>query len=189
MKLHFRWFGLALAFSLSSVSAATLNLQLDPDRQLVPAGKDQEVVVKIDCDSDAGRRPDRLPLNIAVVIDHSGSMAGAKIEKTKQAAMQLINQLTPRDNLALVEFDNTVEVLFPSQHVVDREALKAQVQRIQPGGSTALYAGVEAGGNQLLEIESRTDRINRVILLSDGLANVGPSSTSALLSPRVRRCK
>jgi Ca-activated chloride channel family protein len=121
-----------------------------------------------------------LPLNLAVVIDHSGSMAGAKIEKTKQAAMQLIDQLTPQDNLALVEFDNTVDVLFPSQHVLDREALKAQVQRIQPGGSTALYAGVEAGGKELLKIESRTDRINRVILLSDGLANVGPSSTSDL---------
>jgi Ca-activated chloride channel homolog len=180
MKPHFGWCGLALAFSLSSVSAATLNLQLDPDRQLVPAGKDQEVVVKIDLNSDTVRRQDRLPLNIAVVIDHSGSMAGAKIEKTKQAALQLIDQLTPRDNLALVEFDDTVEVLFPSQQVVDREALKAQVQRIQPGGSTALYAGVESGGNQLLEIKSRTDRINRVILLSDGLANVGPSSTSAL---------
>jgi Ca-activated chloride channel homolog len=63
---------------------------------------------------------------------------------------------------------------------VDREALKAQVQRIEPGGSTALYAGVEAGGKQLLKIDSRTERINRVILLSDGLANVGPSSTSAL---------
>src|SRR3984957_15904266 len=180
MKVHFRWCGLALAFSLSSAGAATLNLQLHPDRQLVPAGKDQEVVVKVDLDSDNGRRPNRLPLNIAVVIDHSGSMAGAKIEKTKQAAMQLIDQLTPEDNLALIEFDNTVEVLFPSQHVVDREALKAKVQRIEPGGSTALYAGVEAGGEQLLKIDSRTERINRVILLSDGLANVGPSSTSAL---------
>ena len=136
--------------------------------------------MKIDLDSDTARRPNRLPLNIAVVIDHSGSMAGAKIEKTKQAAMQLIDQLTAQDNLALVEFDDTVEVLFPSQHVVDREALKAQVNRIQPGGSTALYAGVETGGKQLLKIDSRTDRINRVILLSDGLANVGPSSTSAL---------
>src|ERR1700722_19478762 len=180
MKVHFRWCGLALAFSLSSASAATLNLQLDADRQLIPAGKDQEGGVKVDLDSDNGRRPNRLPLNIAVVIDHSGSMAGAKIEKTKQAAMQLIDQLTPQDNLALVEFDNRVDVLFPSQHVVDREALKAQVQRIEPGGSTALYAGVEAGGNQLLEIELRNERINRVILLSDGLANVGPSSTSDL---------
>jgi Ca-activated chloride channel homolog len=180
MKRYLRWCGMAVAFGLSSAGAATLNLQLDPDRRLVVAGKEQEVVVKIDVNSEAEARPNRLPLNIAVVIDHSGSMAGAKIEKTKQAAMQLIDQLTTQDTLALVEFDDTVEVLFPTQHVVDREALKAQVQRIEPGGSTALYAGVEAGGKQLLKIDSRTERINRVILLSDGLANVGPSSTAAL---------
>jgi len=180
MKRYFRWCGVALAFGLSNAGAATLNLQLDPDRRLVVAGKEQEVVVKIDVNSAAEAKPNRLPLNIAVVIDHSGSMAGAKIEKAKQAAMQLIDQLTSKDNLALVEFDDRVEVLFPSQQVVDREALKAQVQRIEPGGSTALYAGVEAGGQQLLKIEARTERINRVILLSDGLANVGPSSTAAL---------
>src|ERR1700722_10708957 len=182
MKHFFRWCGIALAFGLSNTGAATLNLQLDPDRRLVSAGKEQEGVGKIDVNSATEAKPNRLPLNIAGVIDHSGSMAGAKIEKARQAAMQLIDQLTAQDNLALVEFDDRVEVLFPSQHVVDREALKAQVQRIEPGGSTALYAGVEAGGKQLLEIESRTERINRVILLSDGLANVGPSSTSDLKS-------
>src|SRR5580693_730988 len=180
MKRYLRWCGMAVAFGLSSAEAATVNLQLDPDRRLVAAGQEQEVVVKIDVNAEAEARPNRLPLNIAVVIDHSGSMAGAKIEKTKQAAMQLIDQLTPQDNLALIEFDDTVDILFPTQHVVDREALKAQVQRIEPGGSTALYAGVEAGGKQLLKIDSRTERINRVILLSDGLANVGPSSTAAL---------
>ena len=79
MKHTFRWCGIVLAFGLSSAGAATLNLQLDPDRRLVPVGKDQEVVVKIDLESETGRRPNRLPLNLAVVIDHSGSMAGAKI--------------------------------------------------------------------------------------------------------------
>ena len=148
---------MAVVFGLSSAGAATLNLQLDPDRRLVAAGQEQEVVVKIDVNAEAEARPNRLPLNIAVVIDHSGSMAGAKIEKTKQAAMQLIDQLTTQDTLALVEFDDTVEVLFPSQHVVDREALKAQVQRIGPGGSTALYAGVEAGGKQL---DRKSTRLN-----------------------------
>ena len=156
MIFCFRWYGMALAFGLSSAGAATLNLQLDSDRRLVPAGKRQEVVVKIQLDSETARKPNRLPLNIAVVIDHSGSMAGAKIEKTRQAAMQLIDQLTPQDYLALVEFDDRVNVLFPSQQVLDREALKAQVQRIEPGGSTALYPGVEAGGKQLLNIESRS---------------------------------
>src|ERR1700681_1924720 len=106
MKIIFRWCGMALAFGLSSVGPTTLNLRLDPDRRMLLAGKDQEVVVKIDLDSETGRRSNRSPFNIAVVIDHSGSMAGAKIEKTKQAAMQLIDQLTPQDTLALIEFDD-----------------------------------------------------------------------------------
>ena len=62
---------MAVAFGLSSAEAATLNLQLDPDRRLVAAGQEQEVVVKIDVNSEAEARPNRLPLNIAVVIDHS----------------------------------------------------------------------------------------------------------------------
>ena len=109
MKIFLGWCGLIWACGLSSAGAATLNLQLDPDRRLALAGQEQEVVVKIDLDSEKGRVSGRLPLNIALVLDHSGSMAGAKIEKTKQAALQLINQLTPQDNLALIEFDDTVE--------------------------------------------------------------------------------
>ena len=59
-----------------------------------------------------------------------------------------------------------VDVLFPSQHVVDRETLKAQVQRIEPGGSTALYAGVEAGGKQLPKnrVENRKDQSGDLVV-------------------------
>jgi Ca-activated chloride channel family protein len=180
MKSYFRWLGATLAIGVTGAGAATLNLQLQPDQRLLLAGDKHEVVVKIDLESTASCRSDRLPLNLAVVLDHSGSMEGAKIEKTKQAAIMLIDQLTPADNLALVEFDDRVHVLCPAQPVTDREALKSRIRRIQPGGSTALYAGVESGGGQLLRLYSSTERINRVILLSDGLANVGPSSTSDL---------
>ena len=72
MKISLGWCGLILACGLPSAGAATLNLQLDPDRRLVPVGQAQEVVVKIDLDSERARRPNRLPLNIALVIDHSG---------------------------------------------------------------------------------------------------------------------
>jgi Ca-activated chloride channel family protein len=180
MKSIFNHLGLILVLGVSSVGGATLNLRLEPDQRLLLAGVDREVVVKVDLESVISQRINRLPLNLAVVLDHSGSMAGAKIEKTKQAAMQLIDQLTPQDNLALVEFDDKVHVIFPAQPVTDREALKARVNRIEPGGSTALYAGVRAGGEQLLHLDSNPDRIKRVILLSDGLANVGPSSTADL---------
>src|SRR6202008_148552 len=74
------------------------------------------------------------------------------------------------------------DLLIPPERVGGRdhrEDLKARIHRIQPGGSTALHAGVVLGAKQVRQFFSK-ERVNRVILLSDGLANVGPSSTSDL---------
>jgi Ca-activated chloride channel family protein len=106
-------------------------------------------------------------------------MTGAKLEKTKQAAMQLVDRLTPDDVFSLVIFSDEAQVLVPAQKVEDKEALKEKIEGIEAGGSTALYSGVRTGARQIQEYFS-SQRINRVILLSDGLANVGPSSTHDL---------
>jgi Ca-activated chloride channel family protein len=143
-------------------------------------GRPQEVVVKIDLNAIADRQKHRrTPLNLAVVLDKSGSMTGAKLEKTKQAALQLVDRLAPNDVFSLVIFSDEARVLVPAQKVEDKEALKEKIESIEAGGSTALYAGVKTGARQLQEYFS-SKRINRVILLSDGLANVGPSSTRDL---------
>ena len=89
--------------------------------------------------------------------------------------MQLVDRLTPNDIFSLVIFSDEARVLVPAQKVEDKEALKEKIESIEAGGSTALYAGVKTGARQLQEYFS-LKRINRVILLSDGLANVGPSS-------------
>jgi Ca-activated chloride channel family protein len=138
------------------------------------------VVVKIDLSAIAERkRHRRTPLNLAVVLDRSGSMSGAKIEKARQAAIGLVNLLAPDDVFSMVTYDDKVNVLVSAQHVEDKESLRERISRIQPGGSTALYSGVQTGADQLREYLS-AKRINRVLLLSDGLANVGPSSTDDL---------
>ena len=110
-----------------------------------------------------------------MVLDKSGSMTGAKMEKTKQAAMLLVDRLAPDDIFSLVIFSDQAQVIVPAQKVEDKDALKEKIESIQADGSTALYAGVKMGAEQLQEFFS-SKRINRVILLSDGLANVGPSS-------------
>ncbi len=146
------------------------------DRPLLMRGeKDQEIIVKIDLEGQAWKRPDRMPLNLAVVLDRSGSMTGRKLEQAKQAAQMLVDQLTPRDVFSLVIYDSDVEVLISPRRVENKAALKRTISRIHAGGSTALYAGVKTGGDQLQEFLSG-ERVNRVMLLSDGLANVGPSS-------------
>jgi Ca-activated chloride channel family protein len=172
--------GLATGLAVHLSAGETLHLNLVPDREILLKGRPQEVVVKIDLNAIADRQKHRrTPLNLAVVLDKSGSMTGAKLEKTKQAALQLVDRLAPNDVFSLVIFSDEARVLVPAQKVEDKEALKEKIEGIEAGGSTALYAGVKTGARQIQEYFS-SKRINRVILLSDGLANVGPSSTRDL---------
>jgi Ca-activated chloride channel family protein len=176
-----------LAFGLGTVLAATplfaaetLTLQLKPDREILLKGEPQEVIVKIDLAAMTERRTvKRTPLNLAVVLDRSGSMTGAKLEKARQAATQLVDRLHHDDVFSLVTYSDRATVLVSAERVKDREALKRRIQNIEAGGSTALYSGVETGAEQIEEYLT-AKRINRVMLLSDGLANVGPSSTREL---------
>ena len=180
MKTILLAFGLAAAFAANLFAEDTLQLKLVPERDFVLKNSPQEVIIKIDLSAIAGKaKVHRTPLNLAVVLDKSGSMTGAKLEKTKQAAMQLVDRLTPDDVFSLVVFSDEAHVLVPAQHVKDKDALKEEIEGIEAGGSTALYDGVKTGADQLGEYLS-SKRINRVILLSDGLANVGPSTTSDL---------
>ena len=180
MKKTLLILALATGLAVNLSARETLHLNLVPDRDVLLRGSPQEVVVKIDLSAIADRQKHRrTPLNLAVVLDKSGSMTGAKLEKTKQAARQLVDRLTPDDVFSLVIFSDEARVLMPAQKVEDKEALREKIDGIEAGGSTALYAGVKTGSRQLQEYFS-LKRINRVILLSDGLANVGPSSTHDL---------
>jgi Ca-activated chloride channel family protein len=138
--------------------------------------------VQIDLD---GRRPDsahHAPMNLAVVLDRSGSMQGPKIEKARQAACVAIDQLADDDYFSLVIFDNETELLIPPDRVGGarhRDELKERIDHIRPRGSTAIYAGVKLGAEQLRRNFDQ-ERLNRMVLLSDGLANVGPSRASDL---------
>ncbi len=176
MKKIMLTIGLATACVTSSFAGETLQLKLVPDREVVLKNSPQEVVVKIDLSAIAGRQKERrTPLNLAVVLDKSGSMAGAKLEKTKQAAIQLVDRLAPNDIFSLIVFSDQARVLVSAQKVEDKELLKRRIESIRADGSTALYSGVKLGADQIEEYLS-SKRINRVILLSDGLANIGPSS-------------
>jgi len=180
MKMILLTIGLAAGFTANLFAGETLQLNLVPERDVIVKNSPQEVVIKIDLSAITGKKKvHRTPLNLAVVLDKSGSMSGAKLEKTKQAAMELVDRLAPDDIFSLVVFSDRARVLVPAQHVEDKDALKEKIESIRAGGSTALYDGVKLGADQLEEYLS-SERINRVILLSDGLANVGPSSTSDL---------
>lgn len=115
----------------------------------------------------------RTPLNLALVLDRSGSMAeGRKMPFAREAAAFAVKQLLPTDRVGVVLFDNVVEVLVPGGPAVDKPGLVRRIEQIQPRGSTDLHGGWAEGGRQA-EAGLVPGGVNRVLLLSDGLANVG----------------
>jgi len=121
----------------------------------------------------------RVPLNISLVLDRSGSMAGDKIEYAKKAAMFVVDQLNSNDILSIVNYDDKVEVTSPSQPVKNKEMLKAAIDQICDRGSTNLSGGTLQGYFQVAKT-MKAGYVNRVLLLTDGLANVGITDPSEL---------
>ncbi|HLE32554.1 MAG TPA: VWA domain-containing protein [Bacteroidota bacterium] len=118
-------------------------------------------------------RPHRKPLNVAVVLDRSGSMGDErKIEFAKSALTSLIHQLSDRDILSVVIYDDVVEVLRPAGKMRDKRELLRHLENVYPRGSTNLGGGMLEGYRQVERFANK-EYTNRVILLSDGLANEG----------------
>ena len=114
----------------------------------------------------------RLPLNLGFVIDRSGSMGGEKLDYTKQAVQYAINHFTPRDIASLTVYDNEVQVLYPAKAVEFKDEFKGVVSRIFPGGTTNLSGGLIKGYREVAK-NFKPEQVNRVLLLTDGLANEG----------------
>ncbi len=113
------------------------------------------------------------PMNIAVVLDRSGSMGDErKMAYAKQAVASLVDRLSPTDYLSIVIYDDRIETLLPTQQVRDRNRIKHLIDEVYPRGSTNLGGGMQEGFRQI-ERNFKREYINRVILLSDGLANQG----------------
>lgn len=121
----------------------------------------------------ANDRQQLRPLNLALVIDKSGSMADAdKMSRVKAALLTLVAQLRETDVLSIVIFDSDAEVLMPARPLGNREYVKRLIRGIEPGSSTNIHAGLMLGYQEALKNYDR-DSTNRVILLTDGIANTG----------------
>lgn len=128
----------------------------------------------------ANDRKQLKPLNLSLVIDKSGSMAAAdKLSRVKASLLKLITQLRPTDTLSIVVFDDEASVLYPGQKVGDKAKALELVRSLEPGSSTNLNAGLELGYKEAQKT-FRKDATNRVVLLTDGIANRGTTDPAAI---------
>jgi len=121
----------------------------------------------------------RVPVNTTIVLDRSGSMSGAKLEEAKRAAILAIDRLHDEDTVSVVIYGSTVDVLVPATKLHERDHIRRAIQGIRSTGSTALFAGLSKGAAQVRRYYDE-NRVNNILLLSDGLANIGPSSPAEL---------
>jgi Ca-activated chloride channel family protein len=123
---------------------------------------------------------DRRALNLSLVVDRSGSMAGNKIDYTRQAAQLLVQNMGHDDTLSIVLYNESVETLLPPQKVQHKDLINQRIQQIKAGGTTNLSAGWLEGFSHV-DDNMHPEHLNRVILMSDGLANRGITAQERLV--------
>jgi Ca-activated chloride channel homolog len=147
---------------------------------IIPTSSPSTVDLLISFKSEAaGATPSRRPLNLSLVIDRSGSMAGAPLQYAIEAAQRLVEQLTPEDYLSVVIYDDYAETILPHGPVQDKPQIQALLRTIRAGGCTNLSGGWLLGCDHV-HSKLSSDRLNRVLLLTDGQANVGVTDSSIL---------
>jgi Ca-activated chloride channel homolog len=167
----------------NSMNSLPITLHVSADCSLLSDAETTTRLLRVTvAAANAAPKPDRLPINLALVLDRSGSMQGAKIHYARQALSHALDLLTPLDWATVVTFDDQIEVMAPPQPMKPhhRSGLQARLQHVYPRNSTNLCGGWLEGATQATTAYLERG-INRVLLFTDGLANVGETHPEVLI--------
>lgn len=159
----------------------TLTLEAGISHGYIASDNAENIYAAIDISAkeiEGGTRP---PLNLAVVIDRSGSMRGSKLQFAKRAAMRLVDELQPRDRLSVISYASGVTVDITSRKAsrAAKSSMRAAIQKIYAGGGTNISGGYDRGFQEVQQWKT-DESVNRVVLLSDGKATVGMTNPYSL---------
>lgn len=163
-------------------SGGGVGLRASLEEQALLRGSDGEVYVGVWLDAPETAAPEeRPPLAVSLVIDRSGSMQGDAIVQAREAAAQFLRNLHDGDVVSIYAFDDEVsEIVAPT--IIEppvRDRLLEAVAAIRPGGSTNLHGGLSKALDAI-ESAPGDHPVRRIFVISDGKANIGPSSAEEL---------
>ncbi|MBX3224134.1 MAG: VWA domain-containing protein [Labilithrix sp.] len=122
------------------------------------------------------------PMNLAIVVDRSGSMKGERIANAMNAAVFAVERMRDGDSVTVVSFDTAAQVVVPPTRISagNRSSIESAIRSIRLGGDTCISCGLVEGMQQLALTSLTGDRISRMILLSDGATNAGVRDMAGL---------
>lgn len=122
----------------------------------------------------------RMPLNLCLILDRSGSMEGPPMDYMKRACSYVVDLLEPNDVLSIVAFTDQAEVIMPARRVVNKALIKQHIDMLQVGNTTDLYGGIQFGSNQIASVSS-PGYVNRALLFTDGEPTAGTKDFASIV--------
>ncbi|MGB9619784.1 MAG: vWA domain-containing protein, partial [Armatimonadota bacterium] len=162
----------------------TENIQIVNSYALATQSTRMHVLVKITGSGTAMGA--RMPLNLCLILDRSGSMEGAPLEYVKRACGYVVDLLEPTDVLSIVAFSDQAEVIMPARRVVNKQLIKEHINRLDVGNTTDLYGGIAMGASQIASVAS-PGYVNRALLFTDGEPTAGNKDFSSIVGQVVEQ--
>lgn len=155
------------------VDGSTLKVEARLGHASLAASQDSETYLYLDIDAPADASATKAaPVNLAIVIDRSGSMSGKRLRNAVDAARGMVSRLREGDMVSVIAYNTRADTLVSPTLISGsaRDDVGRQLETITPNGDTCISCGIEAGMDAL---RGRDGMIQRMLVLSDGQATAG----------------